>query len=185
MRKIFAVAILSMLLPVLNAKPVGIWQSYSGARVRDLFNATVMNPQWSKLKPVFEVFKGGDFEKYSVIVYLMGNDRPAIFKEWTKSHIEKAEKFVRNGGTLVIIGDGAPAPQKDAATKAWKNLLGAARWGALKGKVDFPAPEWRECGKIAEVHKFMLRDGYAVLKEFTTGKMLIGNSSGAIVALNV
>ena len=184
MRKIFAVTIFSMLLPVLNAKPVGIWQSYSGARVRDLFNTTVMNPQWSKLKPVFEVFKGGDFEKYSVIVYLMGNDRPAIFKEWTRSHIEKAEKFVRNGGTLVIIGDGAPPRKITAPTGLWKNLLGAARWGTLKGRADFPAPKWQECGKNPAVHKFMLRDGYAVLKELTTGKMLVGNDSGAVVASN-
>ncbi len=184
MRKIFAVAIFSMLLPVLHAKPVGIWQSYSGSRVTDLFNNTVMNPQWSKLKPVYKEFKGGDFEKFSVVVYLMGSNRPMVFKEWNKSYIEKAEKFVRNGGTLVIIGDGAPAPRKDAATKAWKNLLGAGRWGAFKGKAEFAAAPWQECGKIAEVHKLMLCDGYAVLKEFTTGKMLIGNDSGALVSLN-
>lgn len=184
MKRIFAGAIFSMLLPVLYAKPVAVWQSYSGIRVTDLFNNTVMNPQWSKLKPEYKDFKGGDFEKFSVVVYLMGNNRPMVFKEWNKSYIEKAEKFVRNGGTLVIIGDGAPAPQKDTATKMWKNLLGAARWGTFKGKAEFPDAQWKECGKNPAVHKFMIRDGYAVLKEFTTGKMLVGNSSGAIISLN-
>ena len=119
MRKIFAVTIFSMLLPVLNAKPVGIWQSYSGARVRDLFNATVMNPQWSSDKPAYRTFNGKDFENHSVIVYLMGNDRPAVFKEWNKAHIEKAENFVRNGGTLVIVADGSPPAKNNAATGRW------------------------------------------------------------------
>ena len=75
------------------AKPVGIWSGNGHHKLSELFNATVMNPQWKADKPVKAVCKG-DFDKFAAVVYTHGGEHPLRFREWKANNYPALEKYV-------------------------------------------------------------------------------------------
>ena len=174
------------LLTLHGAKPVGLWQGNSWQRVGELLKATLFNPQWTHDKPEFKVTgKNLKFEDYSSVVYLFGFNKPFTMKEWSKSTVAAAEKYVRNGGVIILIYDGSSGGAKPVPTGIYAGLLGAKEIGSFSGKAEIKDPAWADCGKIPQVFKMMLGGApYAALNKLTTAKMIAGNSSGALIAEN-
>ena len=183
--KKFLFAAMMAALSLSAAKPVGLWCGNSWQRVGELLKATLFNPQWTMDKPAYkEVGKKVDFNKYSAVVYLFGFNNPITFREWSKTDVIAAETYVRNGGVIMFIFDGATG-SKSAKTGSFAKLFGAADFGTFDGKAEIKADDWKSCGEIPLVFKKMLGgDKYATLKGLTTAKMVAGNSSGALIAEN-
>lgn len=167
------------------AKPVGLWCGNSWQRVGELLRATLFNPQWTADKPEHLILaKDFKFEDYSSIVFLRGFNKEVAFREWTKERISQAENYVRNGGVIIIIFDGS-SRGKSSSTGAMAKLLGGKSFGEFSGKAEIKDASWQECVRNPLVHKMMLGGKkYAALKDFTTAKMIAGNSSGALIAVN-
>ena len=184
MKKIFLILAMAA-LSAAGAKPVGIWYGSAHHRLSELFNATVFNPQWEAKKFVHTPCKG-DFEKFSTVIYMHGKANPLRFREWNKDKITAAENYVKNGGTLIILADGSRYSDdgKSGKTGAWANLLGARSWTNFSGKAEIKVADWQDCGKDSKVFSGMLKGNFAALKDITTAKVIIGNNSGAIAAVN-
>ena len=99
------------------AKPVGLWEGNSWKRMGELLKVTVFSPQWHKDKPLTVKFTGKEFDKVSSVVYMHGYNNIFRFREWKKDMIANMENFVSNGGTLIILIDGAPKPPEVSTTK--------------------------------------------------------------------
>ena len=178
---------------VFAAKPVGVWNGLRPERLGELVNATVFSPQWHKDKPLKISFTGKEFDKVSAVVYLHGFNQIFRFREWKKDMISKMETFVSNGGVLVILIDGAPKPPEVSTTKDMAKLLGASKFVNISGKVEIKDSSWAECGKNPKVFEHMLAPKKTqgapakpliALSGLSTAKTIIGNKSGAIVAVN-
>lgn len=144
----------SVMFSASAAKPVGIWKGNSWNRLGELVIGTVFNPQWTKDKPLTVNFTGKEFNKVSAVIYMHGTN-PLRFREWNKNNIPAMEDFVKNGGTLVIIVDGAiTAGNSNTGTMA--TLLGAKNLTPLKGKPQIVDKSWANCGAIPEVFMHML-----------------------------
>lgn len=179
-----AVMLLGALMLGAGEKPVGVWCGRNGQRLTELVRKTVLNPQWSEEKPVQKDFSAKDrFDSFAAVIFMLGFGKP-VWRGWTSAQIAAAEKYVKDGGTLVLLLDGAADP--GGATGAFARLIGARSWGEFTGKAGFPAEDWKACGAIPQVHEHMLsgKKRYAALKDLTTAKMLIGNGSGALAAEN-
>ncbi|MBQ9337046.1 MAG: DUF4838 domain-containing protein [Lentisphaeria bacterium] len=179
-----AVMLLGVLMLGAGEKPVGVWCGRNGQRLTELVRKTVLNPQWSADKPVQKDFSEKDrFDSFSAVVFMLGFGNP-VWRGWTAARIAEAEKYVKDGGTLILLLDGAANPGGD--TGPFARLFGAKTWSEFTGKAGFPAEDWKECGIIPQVHEHMLsgKNGYGALKDLTTAKMLIGNESGALAAEN-
>ena len=168
------------------AKPVGVWKGLAWQRIGELVNATVFSPQWHQDKPLTTDFTGKEFAKVSAVVYMHGFNQVFRFREWKKNTIKEMETFVSNGGVLVILIDGAPRGDMS-------KLLGANKYADMSGKVEIKDQSWADCGKIPEVFQHMLKPATTqnakaqpliALSGLTTAKTIIGNDSGAIVAVN-
>ena len=184
MKRFAAAVMLAALMLGAGEKPVGVWCGYTGQRLTELIRNTALNPQWSEDKPKQKDFTGkDDFNSCSAVVFMLGFGKPA-WRGWTAARISEAEKFVENGGTLIVLVDGGTNP--GGPVKAFARLFGAKNWGEFTGKAGFPAEDWKECGIIPQVHEHMLggEKKYAALKDLTTAKMLIGNGSGALAVEN-
>ena len=176
--------LLGALLLGAGEKPVGVWCGYTGQRLTELMRKTVLNPQWSADKPKQKDFTAkDDFDSCSAVMFILGFGKP-VWRDWKPAQIAAAEKYVENGGTLIVLFDGGTNP--GGPVKAFAKLLGAQNWSEFTGKAEFPAEDWKECGAIPEVHEHMLsgKKQYGALKDLTTAKMLIGNESGALAAEN-
>lgn len=171
-------------LALYAGKPVGIWSGNSAPRLEELLRATIFTPQWTSEKPLTVKFTGKEYNNLSSVVYIHGSNNIFRFREWKDADIAAMEKFVRDGGQLLILVDGATPPPDVSRTKKFSALLGAAKWSKLEGNAEIIDPQWAECGKIPEVFKGMITPGFAALTGFTTGKAVIGNASGAIVVEN-
>ena len=178
---------------VFAAKPVGVWNGLAWQRVGELVNATVFSPQWHKDKPLKINFIGKEFDKVSAVVYLHGFNQIFRFREWKKDTIKNMETFVSNGGVLVILVDGAPRPPSVTKVGDMSKLLGATKYADISGKVEIKDKSWAECGKNPKVFEHMLAPKTTqgapakpliALSGITTAKTIIGNASGAIVAVN-
>ena len=186
MKKLLSFVVLVMTAFSLSAaKPVGLWQGNSWQRVGELLKATLFNPQWTHDKPEFKIVgKNFKFEDYSSVVYLFGFNKPLTMRDWSKNNVAAAEKYVRNGGVVILIFDGS-AGTKAVPTGAYAGLLGAKEFGVFSGKAEIKDPAWADCGKIPQVFKMMLGGApYATLNKLTTAKMIAGNASGALIAEN-
>ena len=174
--------LLGALLLGAGDKPVGVWRGYTGHRLTELVQATVLNPQWTADKPVRKEFAGKDFESCAAVIYLLGFGK-LNWRDWKPAQIAAAEKYVENGGTLIFLFDGIRNPGK--TTGAFARLLGAKNWNEFTGKAEF-AGGWQECGVIPQVYEHMVsgKNNYAALKDLTSARMLIGNESGALAAEN-
>lgn len=174
-------------------KPVGVWKGYDHARLLELVNATVFNPQWSKDKPLTVPFSGKEFDKVSAIVYLHGGNI-FRFREIKPAMIDKLEKFVADGGVFIAVIDGGYPG--DTKIGKMSKLFGAGAYSTLKGKVDIIDKSWSDCGKNPDVFEHMLapksKDGkgelipvkLTTLAKLTTAKPVIGNASGNLVTVN-
>ena len=187
MKKVlFALLAGTLLAGSAGDKPVGVWHGNSWPRLGELFYATAMNPQWTHDKPARKEItaKNRDFDSFSAIVYLHGGGNPLRFREWKKEHIAAMEKYVADGGLLIVLADGALSPNNKNGD--FSKLLGAKRMGEFTGKAEIKADDWKQCGEIPQVFEHMLSGNAkrAALTELTTAKMLIGNQSGALVAEN-
>lgn len=167
------------------AKPVGIWYGNAHFRLSELFNATVMNPQWKADKPIHAVCKG-DFEKFSAVIYMHGKHNPLRFREWKKDHFPALENYVKNGGIFILLADGSRYSDngKPGKTGTLASLLGAKTFANFSGKAEIKDTSWQDCGKDPKVFTGMLKGNFAALKDLTTAKVIIGNDSGALVAVN-
>ena len=172
-------------LTLTAAKPVGIWYGNAHNKLSELFNATVMNPQWKADKPVKAVCNG-DVDKFSAVVYIHGGENPLRFRNWKAADYTAVENFVRNGGTFVILANGSRYSDdgKTGKTGVWEKMLGAKTWVNFSGKAEIKAADWQDCGKDPKVFTGMLKGNFAALKNLTTAKVIIGNDSGALVAVN-
>ena len=174
---------LGALLLGAGEKPVGVWCGFTGPRLTELMRKTVLNPQWSADKPEQKDFTAkDDFNSCSAVIYMLGFGK-LNWRDWKPAQIAAAEKYVENGGTLIFLFDGIQNPS--GPTKAFAKLLGAENWSEFTGKAEF-AEDWKECGAIPQVHEHMLsgKKQFGALKDLTTAKMLIGNSSGALAVEN-
>ena len=167
------------------AKPVGLFYGNSWQQLGELLKATLFNPQWTHDKPAWKVVgKTRNFTDFSAVVYLYGHSYPLAFREWSKSDVSAAENYVKNGGVMLFIFDGAIG-SKSPSTGNFAKLLGAKNFSSFSGKAEISADDWKNCGEIPLVFKKMLGgDKYTTLKNFTTGKMIAGNNSGALIAEN-
>ena len=181
---IFPLLVLSAFI-LSAAKPVGIWSGNGHHKLSELFNATVMNPQWKADKPVKAVCKG-DFDKFAAVVYTHGGEHPLRFREWKANNYPALEKYVRNGGTFIILANGSRYSDdgKTGKTGVWETLLGAKTWVNFSGKAEIKAADWQDCGSDPKVFTGMLKGNFAALKDLTTAKVIIGNNSGALVTVN-
>ena len=183
--KKFLFAAMMAALSLSAVKPVGMFYGNSWQRVGELLKATLFNPQWTMDKPAYKVIgKKIDFNSYSAVVYLFGFNNPITFREWSKADVAAAETYVRNGGVIMFIFDGAIG-SKSAKTGSFAKLFGATDFGSFDGKAEIKAADWKSCGEIPLVFKKMLGgDKYTTLKNLTTAKMIAGNASGALIAEN-
>ncbi len=190
---LFAALAALLMSTAFAAKPVGVWKGNSWQRLGELVNVTVFNPQWDKAKPLTVNFTGKEFDKVSAVVYLHGFNNIFRFREWSKDSIKKMEEFVSNGGTLVVLIDGAPRPSSVSNTRDMSKLLGAKKYVSLSGTPEVMDPAWKDCVSCPEVVKHMLdpkttnnkkSEPVIALSGFTTAKPIIGNASGATVAVN-
>ncbi|MBR4662954.1 MAG: DUF4838 domain-containing protein, partial [Lentisphaeria bacterium] len=168
-----------------TCKPVGIWQQGNDSlRLGFLLRDTALNPQWSPDKPEVKACNGKNFESFAAVIYLHGPKNGMKFREWTKENIAAAEKYVENGGLLVILADGTGNP--GGSTGAFAKLLGAKNWNSFTGKAEIVDAGWKECGTVPQVFEYMLggKMGFAALKDLTTAQGLIGNSSGWLAVEN-
>ena len=150
---LLSVAALFLLSSVFAAKPVGVWKGYDNARLLELVNATVFNPQWSKDKPLTVPFSGKEFDNVSAIVYLHGGN-VLRFREIKPAMIDKLEKFVADGGVFIAVIDGGYPG--DTKIGKMSKLFGAGAYSTLKGKVDIIDKSWSDCGKNPDVFEHML-----------------------------
>ena len=132
-------------LTLTAAKPVGIWYGNAHNKLSELFNATVMNPQWKADKPVKAVCNG-DVDKFSAVVYIHGGENPLRFRNWKAADYTAVENFVRNGGTFVILANGSRYSDdgKTGKTGVWEKMLGAKTWVNFSGKAEIKAADWQD-----------------------------------------
>ena len=183
----------AMVTSLFAAKPVGVWNGLAWQRIGELIDATVFSPQWHKDKPLKIKFTGTEFDKVSAVVYRHGFNQIFRFREWKKDTIKKMETFVSKGGVLIILIDGAPRPPNVTKVGDMSTLLGATKYADISGKVEIKDKSWADCGKTPEVFQHMLKPEKTqnapakpliALSGLTTAKTIIGNASGAIVAVN-
>ena len=208
---LFAVLAALMVSAVSAAKPVGVWKGNSWNRLGELVNATVFNPQWHKDKPLTVNFTGKEFDKVSAVVYLHGNNL-FRFREFNKTNIAAMEKFVSNGGVLLILVDGGSDPGV-SNTRLMAKLLGAKKFTRLSSVPELKDPSWKDCVAASEVFEHMLAPranakksepavsagssrainatpaksdlaNMIALTGLTTAKPIIGDASGATVTVN-
>ena len=178
-------AVMFAALSLSAAKPVGLWYRNSWQRVGELLKATLFNPQWTHDKPAYEVIgKGMNFDNYAAVVSMYGFNNPLSPKEWSKTEIAAAENYVKNGGVILFIFDGAVG-SKSTAVGNMEKLFGVKSYGTFEGKAEIKAADWKSCGEIPLVYKKMLGgDKYTTLSNLTTARMIAGNKSGALIAEN-
>lgn len=166
-------------------KPVGVFEGVAAPRLAELLNATVFNPQWTADKPAKKAFNWENWNEFAAVTICYGGGAPLRLRDFTPQRIADAEKYVRDGGTLLIIADKAPVPDnRKAATRDLKTLLGADSWTPFEGKAQIQDETFRDCGAIPEVFEHMLKPPGAALTGLTTAKMLLGNESGALATVN-
>ena len=184
MKKLALILLLAAAAVQGKSLPVGLWQGHAWQRLGFLFQDTALNPQWTADKPVCKVFDGKDFASCAAVVDIHGEKDTLKFREWKKDQIAAAEKYVENGGLLLILVNGAR--NQGGATGPFAKLLGAKSWSTFTGRAEIVDDGWKECGKIPQVFEYMLsgKMQFAALKELTTAKPLIGNGSGWIAAEN-
>lgn len=190
---LLAAAATVMVASLFAAKPVGVWNGLAWQRIGELIDVTVFSPQWHKDKPLKINFTGTEFDKVSAVVYRHGFNQVFRFREWKKDTIKKMETFVSKGGVLIILIDGASRPPSVTKVGDMSTLLGATKYADISGKVEIKDKSWADCGKIPEVFQHMLKPEktqnasakpLVALSGLTTAKTIIGNASGAIVAVN-
>ncbi|MBQ9338201.1 MAG: DUF4838 domain-containing protein [Lentisphaeria bacterium] len=185
MKKLTALLLLGSLALWGAGKPVGIWQQGNDSlRLGFLLRDTALNPQWSPDKPEVKACSGKNFGSFDAVIYLHGPKNGMKFREWKKENIAAAEKYVENGGLLIILADGTGNPGGSAG--AFAKLLGAKTWSTFTGRAEIADAGWKECGTVPQVFDYMLggKMGFAALKDLTTARGLIGNGSGWLAVEN-
>ena len=188
MKRFFAIALLAgCFCQLAAAAPVCVWASRRAPRLHLLLEETLFRPQWTLDTPEKVMFKGRSFSNAAAIMYIAEN---AVLKlePGKEPFFSQIKKFVSDGGTFIMLADGAPVPRNKNTGKLGE-LLGAGKWQAFTGKAEIKDPRFAECGKIPEVFKHMLaasaKEPRAALGALQgSAKVLIGNASGALAVEN-
>ena len=187
MKRFLALAVLVSVCFQLAGASVCVWASKRAPRLHMLLEATLFRPQWTAETPIIKSFNSKDFGDAKAVLFIAEN--ATLKLDFGKGPwLSKVTDFVRNGGTLVILADGAPVPKKEN-TAELSQLLGADKWQHFTGKAEIKDARFAECGKIPEVFKHMLFAGKnspraSLGKLHPSARVLIGNASGALAVEN-